>query len=531
MLGWPSFSGWSTVVSNTLETPIPVDNLTKSGTNGVSDDFGTTGSIRDQICYGNQYTMRVEFRQNHDDYVSYPPSCNTSITILDPCSISLPDGRTYDSSAGNLGLGGVSDTEDKFDPNSDNAILVQLKKSNDIGSVSFGFHFGSALFNQPGSIVLGGYEQNRVIGPVGLLDFHRHFPWIFLEDVTLGVEVGASPFKNASVGSVYQGIQGNEQAVSFASSLGARLNEAVIKINPAVPYIYLPYGTCETAASNLPVTWNSSLGLFIWNTEDPLFSRIVGSSAFLGFHFVDRNRMRFTVKVPFRVMNLTLTPPIVEKPTQYFPCKPSNNTEDEGTWQFGRAFLQAAFAGANYEQTTGFLAQAPGPDSEGSIVRDISPEASTIESSSIDWFQKSWDPFWTVLEEPGPETPSAYSAGAIGGIAAGSFVALLVIIFGVFLWRRNRRRSALPGSGSSKATLENPRYEGPAELGSPLPHQMPDVYKQTAELGDPLPHQMPDFHGRAELDTTIRYEMPVYDTGPAMMPVPSSTRAARSRIY
>ncbi|KAI6091268.1 hypothetical protein F4821DRAFT_281205 [Hypoxylon rubiginosum] len=289
------------------------------------------------------------------------------------------------------------------------------------------------------------------------------------------------------------------------------MNEAVVKINPAVPYIYLPYGTCETAADNLPVTWNSSLGLYLWNTEDPLFSRIVGSPAVLGFHLVDRNRMRFTIKMPFRLMNLTLTSPIVEQPIQYFPCKPSvNGTLDEGSWQFGRAFLQAAFVGANYEQLTGFLAQAPGPDGEGSIVREISPTASTIESSSIDWFRKSWDPFWTVLEEPRPETPSSLPAGTIGGIAAGSAVALLITIGVIFLWRR-KRQAAAPASNppGCSSDMGGYRYEEPAELGDPLPHQMSDVYKTTPELGDPLPHQMSDFHGRAELDTASRYEVPV----------------------
>lgn len=163
-------------MSSTLETPISLDGIETGGTNTVSDTYGTTQEIQPQNCRGNQYNMSVEFRQNGDDYVTYPPSCYTAVGLQDPCTINLPDGRGYNSPAGNLGLGGVIDRFNKFDPDSDGAVLVELKKSNDIGSVAFGFHLGSAVFNQPGSIVLGGYEQNRALGPVGLLDFHRNFP-------------------------------------------------------------------------------------------------------------------------------------------------------------------------------------------------------------------------------------------------------------------------------------------------------------------------------------------------------------------
>lgn len=236
-----------------------------------------TSLIQGGECRGNKYNAYIWFLPKADKSAA-PGAAKTSVEILDPCFIRLPDGRTYNDTVGNLGLGGYITHYNKFEPdfNNETAILYQLKKQSSngslasIGSLAFAFHMGSAAFNQSGSATLGGYEQNRALGPVGLLNFHNHYPWVLLEGVTLGVELGHSPFGNTGTGSVYQGTQGDAAGVSFAALKGARPNEAVVVINPSVPYIYLPYGTCEAAADNLPVTWNKDLGLFLWNTEDPL---------------------------------------------------------------------------------------------------------------------------------------------------------------------------------------------------------------------------------------------------------------------
>ncbi|KAJ2992632.1 hypothetical protein NUW58_g2100 [Xylaria curta] len=323
------------------------------------------------------------------------------------------------------------------------------------------------------------------------------------KDVTLGAELGALPYKNTSINSIYQGLNGDEDGATLGSVIGARVNEAVMAINPSLPYIYLPRGTCEAAAANLPVTWNENLGLYTWDTNDPKYEQIVRSSAFLGFSLVDRNRMHFVIKVPFRVLNLTLTPPMVDNPTQYFPCKPSNSSQYAGFWQLGRAFLQAAFVGVTYEHSTAFLAQAPGPNGDGSVLKEISREASEIESSNIEWFQRSWNSSWMVLEETGPESPSrgpttpitkALSPGAIGGITVGSVAFVIVLATVSILWWRFKRRSAaaklLPVyTPEPTATIGKSRFELPISerlnvLGEIIPAEMPDQNWQPPELAD-----------------------------------------------
>jgi hypothetical protein len=75
---------------------------------------------------------------------------------------------------------------------------------------------------------------------------------------------------------------------------------------------------------------------------------IISSPAFLSFTF--RLNMstsqNITINVPFGLLNLTLTTPIVANPTQYFPLRPGQGPS--GSYELGRAFMQAAFVGVNW---------------------------------------------------------------------------------------------------------------------------------------------------------------------------------------
>ncbi|KAJ2984917.1 hypothetical protein NUW58_g5811 [Xylaria curta] len=181
VLGWPTFSRWSAVIANDLTRPIRIDNTTTQlGRGGVLDPFGISGSIRNQTCWGDQYILKTGLYPKGKEYAT-GIQINAITTILDPCSINLPDGRTYDNTVGNLGLGFDTDLDDNFVPDPA-AVLVQLKNFNITVSNSFGFHIGSAALNQSGSMVLGGYEMNRVLGPVGSLNFYRFYLFVIFED-------------------------------------------------------------------------------------------------------------------------------------------------------------------------------------------------------------------------------------------------------------------------------------------------------------------------------------------------------------
>ncbi|KAH6631520.1 aspartic peptidase domain-containing protein [Chaetomium tenue] len=390
---------------------------------------------------------------------------NATLDAVEEWVYELPDGSNYSVRVGTLGLG-VSTGELP-------GILQSWNSSGVIASTSFGLHMGSAALGQPASLVFGGYEKNRALGSVGVFPLDRFRSGssiLFLVDVLLGTQVGGSPFAGGE-GSVWQGTKDTEgdSAEKTAQAEGAKSGTALVVLDPTVPYIYLPPGTCEAAARRLPVRWNDRLGLYLWDTGDPTYQRIVRSPAYLSFVFSDPSATNITIKVPFRLLNLMLEPPLMPTPTPYFPCKPWN-TED-GIWALGRAFLQAAFVGANFEQDITFLAQAPGPEPVQRVVQILRPGDTTLQTSPIEEFERSWLPSWTVLEEDGNR---GLSTGSVVGIVLGVVAALTAAAVAVwFFWRRKvKQPEALR---SEVAPKEQPEMDGQGravELGKPIPHEL-----------------------------------------------------------
>jgi hypothetical protein len=318
-----------------------------------------------------------------------------------------------------------------------------------------------------------------------------------------------------------------KNAESLAKQEGLRSGTAVVMLNPAVPYIYLPTTACQAAARRLPVTWNARLGLYLWNTDDPAYQRIVRSPAYLGFVFADSTATNITIKVPFRLLNLTLEPPLMPSPTPYFQCKPVNVSDPY--WMLGRAFLQAAFFGVDLERNVTYLAQAPGPAMAQSVVLTLWPDHTDPQTNPIEQFEQSWLPSWTVLKEDafsssetpsGSETPSnsssadpssdgsgALSAGSIAGIVVGVVAALAAAAVAVwFIWRRRAKtkatESALSGTGAdggwavfAKGVTEMDGQGNIAELGKPNAHEL---------WSPPVTHELPT-------DEFARHEFPGHD--------------------
>ncbi|KAK4038064.1 aspartic peptidase domain-containing protein [Parachaetomium inaequale] len=462
------------------------------------------------------------------------PDFRTNATLLavDNWMYWLPDGSNYSASVGILALGlptAISPSVGQLS----RGILQELKSQGGIASTSHGLHMGSVALEQPGSLVLGGYERNRALGSVGIFNFDPlSLPTFFLLDVFLGIQVGASPFtKPEDVGSLWQGIGDDEAAENLNKEIGFKAGTAIVIPNPEAPYIYLPSGNCEAAASRLPVTWNARLGLYLWNTDDPVYQRIVRSPAYLGFVFADRTATNITIKVPFHLLNLTPEPPLMPRPTPYFPCKARKSSS--GYWMLGRAFLQAAFFGVNLERNVTYLAQAPGPAMEQSVVQTLRSDDETPQTNPIEDFERSWLPSWTVLQEAdapsSSETPSsspsaepssggngALSMGSIVGIVVGVVAALAAAAVAAWIfWRRKAKakatESAPSGTGdaggwavSAKGVTEMDGQGNIAELGKPNAHEM---------WSPPVTHELPT-------DEFARHEFPSHDLPTHGLPSP-----------
>ena len=426
-------------------------------------------------------------------------SFSANATVFQPTdwTIPRPDGSNYTTEVGIFGLG--SDTYNART----GGILEQMKNAEVINSHSFGLHIGSAPLNVTGSLILGGFDSSRALGQVGVFQYLMDMPVGVLRDVKLGVEEGGSPFDPASTGSLYQVNNVSDAVTVAAQTFGAPRGTVLVIPNPAAPYIYLPYGTCEAVAQFLPVSWNAHAGLYTWNTTDPQYPRIVNSPAYLEFILADKLATNISIKVPFKLLNLTLESPIVDTPTAYFPCKPFNSTY--GFYGLGRAFLQAAFLAVNYDQNLTFLAQAPGPDLDQSVLQTIKPSDTNLTSNPIASFRNSWTNHWTVL--PTTNSPSnrntGLSSGAKAGIALGALAAFALLLLGLlFLLRRMKRNNASREDPQQRRPLadEIDGFETPGVSELHGPHGVSDMSK-------PLAHEMGAGHGVSDLSRPLAHEM------------------------
>ncbi|KAE8422776.1 hypothetical protein BDV36DRAFT_290947 [Aspergillus pseudocaelatus] len=203
-----------------------------------------------------------------------------------------------------------------------------VHEHDDIRLYSYGVHIGSVPLGIPESLVLGGYDKNRVLGDVSTQSYSSGDLPIDLLDLKIGVVSGDSPWT----------------VTVFASG--------------ANPYIYLPHITCEDIAAELPITDHPEYGLYFWNTEAKRYSDIVSAPTYLGFTFSKNglNNAYITINVPFSLLNLTLEAPL------------------------------AVFVGVNWgpHQGSWFLAYAPGRNIPGTTtVVTINPSDSTKQEQRI----------------------------------------------------------------------------------------------------------------------------------------------------
>ncbi|KAF9874131.1 aspartic-type endopeptidase [Colletotrichum karsti] len=363
---------------------------------------------------------------------------NVSLSILEDQMLAYPGGKWYPAFAGCLGIGAPNTINQSFstDTYPVNASLVpgMLWAQQKTPSNSFSMHIGSVFSRMGGSLLYGGYDRNRLVGDVLVADNDFIDDPITLKDISIDVVQGASPFNFTTQDGLLT--SGNR-------SMGNGLR---VSVDGCAPYITLPKSTCDNIALHLPVTYDTNLGLYLWDVDSPKYSQIVSSASALSFTFLsDANTKPLTIRVPFIHLNLTLTEPLVESPAQYFPCF----TGGAGRYALGRAFLQDAFLGANWGKSKWWLGQAPGPNIQlSSSISPISADDTVITPGNNNW-EESWKGAWKVLTddeangaapvEPPVQTgpasdvnqetsaPEGLSTGAIAGIAVGGVVVLALI--------------------------------------------------------------------------------------------------------
>ncbi len=366
-----------------------------------------------------------------------------SDVYVDVCKIAditYPSGKTVAAEVGLANLGGSPLATNLSPPGA-------LYSSSTIQSNTFGLHIGSAQHNYPGSLIFGGYDRGRVIGPVLSFDAHTA---PHLLDINIGVEDGASPFSFESKGKLLQA----PDSAGVTQPISAYLK-------PEYPYIYLPKLTIEAIAENLPVKFDTTSGYWLWDTSDPMYKKVIGGANYLGFTFpsLTGNTANETIKVPFALLNLTLESSVsgLGSDVPYFPLMEAEVSQLTGyPILLGRAFMQATFTGTNWNTNMSWLAQAPGPGASreglGYDPVDLGDSTQNLDVPSGDaLFKESWAAHWTVLNttDPGNGNDDNGGGGVSGGVIGGSVVAaaggvaiIAAIIF--FVMRRRKRKAASP---------------------------------------------------------------------------------------
>ena len=384
--------------------------------------------------------------------------------------VRYPSGLSTGLELGYFMLGGYGSNERNSAPRY--AYQNSFVKSN-----SFGMHIGAAALDYPGSLILGGYDKGRVIGPL-ISNNAGSVAGAQLIDIIIGVETGQSPFPFGNASNLL--VSGNTPAPQPLSA----------QVVPDHPYVELPHDTVGKITSKLPVYFDDKCGYYLWNTTDPDYKRIVKSPAYLGFVFPDTassiSHANITIKVPFMLLNLTLETSAsgLESDVPYLPIVIGGSPYRK--WKanaviLGRAFLQAAFLCIDWNTNMTRLAQAPGPGSSreglGFLPRELSPGARTLDvETGGSLFRDSWEGYWTPIESKSSQntnspTPhhsnSGLGGGAIAGIIIGVIAFVVIVAAIVFLlWQRRKRLSENTESGNAPRTGEQQPVV--SELESPM---------------------------------------------------------------
>lgn len=109
-------------------------------------------------------------------------------------------------------------------------------------------------------------------------------------------------------------------------------------IDSTVPYIYLPTDACAEFETAFGLTWDNSTELYLLTdaqhtalqTQNPNITFTLGNLT---------SSTNIDIVLPYAAFDLTVSYPIVENATRYFPLKRAN---DSSQFTLGRTFFQEA---------------------------------------------------------------------------------------------------------------------------------------------------------------------------------------------
>jgi hypothetical protein len=451
-----------------------------------------------------------------------------AITLTHNLTVNNPGGQAYTMNVGFFSLNGAENNMTWLNTtgynNTQGLQLATAKQNSLITSLSYGLQIGSPYHNIDPSLVLGGYDrslcltkpittQNRTFHLTNVSVGANGFGWPFLVNITTGdMNTTSSQVENSPI---------------------------QVLANPGVPYLYLPQATCDAIAKYLPVTYNSALGLYLWNTATDAqhYEEITTTYSYLSFALRDEpTQEELEIEVPFSLLDLELDSPLTATKTRYFPCRPFVPQAGQ-PYHLGRAFLQAALLVQNWETNTTWLSQAPGPNMSVPSRPVIIEETDTtiVEMSNAPTWLATWngtlrDSDWSQSNQSSDSSgsssngeESSLSGGAIAGIAIGAVAGLTIVAAAISFYIRRRRAKNEYGDvalvsfddDDNAQHHQAPKYEdkAPAEaLSSPI-HEM-----ESAQLGELASNNPEKYVGELSSDAKKMHPSEVDGTGIAELP-------------
>ncbi|KAI1342406.1 aspartic peptidase domain-containing protein [Xylariaceae sp. FL0016] len=323
-----------------------------------------------------------------------------------------------------------------------------------IPSHSYGYTAGAYYGGSSGtplSLTLGGYDANR---------FEPHGTEFSLN--------ASAPQLETLVRSITTSVSDTSKAPTSWASSSISLsyfNESVTAlIDGSTPYLWLPPVICDRFATAFNLTWNETLGLYLFSSIENL--EAYRSSPDLTFTFTLSSKDNLDdfgqpLDVP-GVVNITISAnafiqnlryPFMDiigygsPAVPYFPLKPTDNNSQV---IIGRSFLQEAYIITNYEKSTFSVHQAKFPDD---------PADTSIQTIAYD----------PSSSYPGPASRTTSAKGLthtqlIGLIVGVCLVGTAIVATIWFMHRRRRQQQTLATSQEdsfkdeiSTADLEQPR--------------------------------------------------------------------------
>ena len=321
---------------------------------------------------------------------------------------------TKDFYVGNLGLSplGINFT-DRSNPKP--SFLASLRSKSLIPSLSYGFTAG-AYYNDKAnaSLTLGGYDTSKFT-PNDI-----SFTFGSQSDRTLTVALNAVTYTGSS---------------SEASLLP---NAILTLIDSTVPGIWLPAEACQSFEKAFGISYDPISNLYLVN--DTLHDDLVKSGASVTFQISNslNSGPATNITLPYSAFDLTVSAPLVNKPSNYFPLRRANG---DSQYTLGRTFLQEAYIVVDHDRGNFSVSQATFGNKAPSIVAITPPSGQNTPSGTVPG-NPSQHSDVSVVQPTSKSSSHAFPVGAIAGIAVA--VVIITLICGTlaicYNLRKRRRR-------------------------------------------------------------------------------------------